>query len=85
MGGPDRVIRYLGRYTHKTAITHHRIKMVKQGCVRFEYKDYADGNKIKEMELTDSEFMSRFERHILPKRFVRIRHYGFLIKTCFLK
>ena len=77
-GGPDQVIKYLGRYTHKTAITHHRIKSVKQGLVRFEYKDYADGNKIKEMKPTAEEFMQRFERHILPKRFVRIRHYGFL-------
>jgi hypothetical protein len=77
-GGPDQVIKYLGRYTHKTAITHYRIKSVKQGKVCFEYKDYADGNKTKEMELTETEFMQRFERHILPKRFVRIRHYGFL-------
>jgi hypothetical protein len=77
-GGPDQVIKYLGRYTHKTAITHYRINSIKDGIVCFEYKDYADGNKIKEMKLTAQEFMQRFERHILPKRFVRIRHYGFL-------
>lgn len=77
-GGPDQVIKYLGRYTHKTAITHHRIKSVKNGKVRFEYKDYADANKNKEMGLSTQEFMRRFEMHILPKRFVRIRHYGFL-------
>ena len=72
------MIKYLGRYTHKTAITHYRIQSVKNDTVYFEYKDYADGNKIKEMELTAEEFVQRFERHILPKRFVRIRHYGFL-------
>lgn len=77
-GGPDQVIKYLGRYTHKTAITHYRIQSVKNNVVRFEYKDYADGNKVKEMELIADEFVQRFERHILPKRFVRIRHYGFL-------
>ncbi len=77
-GGPDQVIKYLGRYTHKTAITHYRIRSVQNGKVCFEYKDYADGNKKKEMELTSNEFISRFEMHILPKRFVRIRHYGFL-------
>lgn len=77
-GGPDQVIKYLGRYTHKTAITHHRIKSCGQGRVRFEYKDYADGDRVKEMELTSQEFMEHFERHILPRRFVRIRHYGLL-------
>lgn len=77
-GGPDQVIRYLGRYTHKTAITHYRIKSMQNGRVHFEYKDYADGEKTKMTSLTYQEFMLRFERHILPKYFVRIRHYGFL-------
>jgi hypothetical protein len=77
-GGPDQVIKYLGRYTHKTAITHYRIQSVNNGRVCFEYKDYADGDKAKSMPLDEKEFMQRFERHILPKRFVRIRHYGFL-------
>jgi len=77
-GGPDQVIKYLGRYTHKTAITHYRIKSVKNGKVSFEYKDYADRNKTKEMTLSEREFLRRFQMHILPKRFVRIRHYGFL-------
>jgi len=77
-GGPDQVIKYLGRYTHKTAITHYRVKSVEDGKVCFEYKDYADGNKKKEMALPEQEFLRRFEMHILPKRFVRIRHYGFL-------
>jgi hypothetical protein len=65
-GGPDQVIKYLGRYTHKTAITHYRVKSGRDGIVCFEYKDYADGNKIKEMELTAQEFMQRFERHSFP-------------------
>ena len=77
-GGPDQVIKYLGRYTHKTAITHYRIKSVGNGKVSFEYKDYADGNKKKEMPLSIGEFMRRFEMHILPKYFVRIRHYACL-------
>ncbi len=77
-GGPDQVINYLGRYTHKTAITHHRIKSCGPGQVCFEYKDYADGGKVKEMGLSSQEVMARFERHILPRRFVRIRHYGLL-------
>lgn len=77
-GGPDQVIKYLGRYTHKTAITHHRILSVADSKVRFTYKDYPDGGKIKAKELSSQEFMQRFERHILPRRFVRIRHYGFL-------
>lgn len=77
-GGPDQVMKYLGRYTHKTAITKHRIEAVENGKVRFSYKDYANGNKTKSLELTEGEFLRRFELHILPKRFVRIRHYGLL-------
>jgi hypothetical protein len=77
-GGPDQVIKYLGRYTHKTAITHYRIKAVKNGLVHFSYKDYRDGDKIKDTMLTEKAFLQKFECHILPKRFVRIRHYGFL-------
>lgn len=77
-GGPDQVIRYLGRYTHKTAITHHRILSVAGDEIQFSYKDYSDNNKMKVKQLSNQKFMQRFERHILPKRFVRIRHYGFL-------
>jgi hypothetical protein len=77
-GGPDQVMKYLGRYTHKTAITHYRIKSVVDGKVSFAYKDYADGNTEKVLTLSEKEFLRRFEMHILPKRFVRIRHYGFL-------
>lgn len=77
-GGPDQVIKYLGRYTHKTAITHHRVLSIAQGRICFEYKDYANKDQIRQMELCTNEFMKRFERHILPLRFVRIRHYGIL-------
>ena len=76
-GGPEQVVKYLGRYTHRTAITYHRITAVGQQDISFNYKDYRDG-KQKGMTLTHHEFLSRFERHILPYRFVRIRHYGLL-------
>lgn len=77
-GGPAQVIAYLGRYTHKIAITKHRILRITEHRVYFTYRDYAQGNKTKEMSLTHAEFLARFEQHILPKGFVKIRHYGFL-------
>lgn len=77
-GGPAQVIEYLGRYTHKIAITKHRILEIDQHKVRFNYKDYHDGNKTKVWSLPKDEFLRSFELHILPKRFVKIRHYGFL-------
>lgn len=77
-GGPAQVIEYLGRYTHKIAITKHRILEIDQHQVRFNYKDYHDGNKTKVWSLPNDEFLRSFEQHILPKRFVKIRHYGFL-------
>ncbi|WP_367275775.1 transposase [Marivirga sp.] len=67
-GGPDQVLKYLGRYTHKTAITSYRIEAVENGTVRFSYKDYADGNKIKSMVLKEQEFLQRFERHNLSRK-----------------
>lgn len=72
------VVAYLGRYTHKIAITTHRIKSITDHSVIFKYRDYADGNRPKEMLLSHAEFLRRFELHILPKRFVKIRHYGLL-------
>lgn len=76
--GPHAVIEYLGRYTHKVAISNHRITSVDEETVRFDYKDYsADGAK-KEMTLSGPEFIRRFEQHILPKRFTKIRTYGYL-------
>jgi predicted Zn-ribbon and HTH transcriptional regulator len=77
-GGPKQVIEYLGRYTHKIAISNHRIKNISNNSVSFTYKDYRQEAKKKTMSLTQKEFIRRFALHILPKRFVRIRHYGIL-------
>jgi hypothetical protein len=77
-GGPAQVVEYLGRYTHKIAITRHRILEMNDTQVKFKYKDYADGNKTKEMWLDHREFVRRYEQHILPRGFVKIRHAGFL-------
>ena len=79
-GGPHEVIEYLGRYTHKVAISNHRICSIndEEGTVSFNYKDYADGDMQKQMTLTVQEFIRRFEQHILPERFTKIRTYGYL-------
>ena len=79
-GGPHAVIEYLGRYTHKVAISNHRISSIndEEGTITFEYKDYADESKQKQMTLTGNEFIRRFEQHILPERFTKIRTYGYL-------
>ncbi|CAN5649529.1 hypothetical protein BH11BAC3_BH11BAC3_37570 [soil metagenome] len=69
---------YLGRYTHKIAITPHRIVSISEHSVLFTYRDYQDGNRQKEMRLSQAEFLRCFELHILPKGFVKIRHYGLL-------
>jgi Putative transposase/Transposase zinc-binding domain len=76
-GGPAQVVEYLGRYTHKVAISNNRIKEVSEdGEVTFAYKDYADEGKTKEMALPGMEFIRRFAQHILPRRFCKIRSYG---------
>jgi hypothetical protein len=80
-GGPEHVIEYLGRYTHKIAISNHRITNISEGKVTFSYKDYRHAGMKKEMILDAPEFITRFSMHILPKRFVRIRHYGILSST----
>jgi Putative transposase/Transposase zinc-binding domain len=79
-GGPHSVIEYLGRYTHKVAISNHRISSIgeKDDTVIFEYKDYGDDNRKKLMTLSGTEFIRRFEQHILPKGFTKIRTYGYL-------
>ena len=77
-GGPAQIIEYLGRYTHKVAITAHRILQINNETISFNYKDYADGNKEKIMLLSYAEFLRRFEQHILPKGFAKIRHAGYL-------
>lgn len=76
--GPEEVVRYIGRYTHRVAISNYRILSVKDGKVTFSYKDYKDGGKKKTMTLTAEEFTHRFLLHVLPERFHRIRHYGIL-------
>jgi hypothetical protein len=77
-GSVASVVEYLGRYTHKVAITKHRILCISDHSVTFKYKDYQDGNKQKTMPLSIAEFLRRFELHFLPRGFVKIRHYGFL-------
>ena len=72
------MIEYLGRYTHKIAISNHRIQNIDNGKVAFSYKDYGDGGKVKTMTLSATEFLRRFCLHILPKGFRKIRHYGIL-------
>ncbi len=74
--GPQSVVEYLGRYTHKIAISNHRIINYEAGKVTFSYKDYRQGSVKKQMSLEAMEFIPRFALHILPKGFVRIRHYG---------
>jgi hypothetical protein len=80
LAGPYAVIEYLGRYTHKVAISNHRIMDIDEqnNTVTFAYKDYADGNKQKQMTLDSKEFVRRFIQHILPKGFTKIRTYGYL-------
>lgn len=80
-GNPSSVIEYLGRYTHKIAISNHRLLSVENGKVTFSYKDYRKEAKKQNMTLDAMEFIRRFSLHILPKRFVRIRHYGILSST----
>jgi len=78
MGGPLQVLRYLGRYTHRVAISNHRLLSFDGERVTFRWKDYAHGSQQKKMTLTATEFLRRFFLHVLPKGFVRIRYFGFL-------
>lgn len=80
-GSPKSVVEYLGRYTHKIAISNHRILAIDDHTVTISYKDYRTEGQKKTMTLSHAEFIRRFALHILPKRFVRIRHYGFLSST----
>jgi hypothetical protein len=75
-GGPEQVLRYLGSYTHRVAISNHRLVALEDGQVTFTYKDYRDGSRRKTMALDAVEFLRRFLLHVLPPGFVRIRHYG---------
>jgi len=77
-GGPEHVLQYLARYTHRVAISNHRLIGFKDGKVTFRWKDYARGNKKRAMTVSAGEFLRRFLLHVLPRGFVRIRHFGFL-------
>ncbi len=77
-GGPQHVLHYLARYTHRVAISNHRIVAFSDGQVTFRWKDYAHGSKQKLMTVTAEEFLRRFLLHLLPPGFVRIRFFGFL-------
>jgi Putative transposase len=72
------VLHYLGRYTHRVAISNHRLVSFQDGQVTFRWRDSAHNNEQKLMELSLDEFLRRFLLHLLPKGFVRIRHFGFL-------
>lgn len=76
--GPGQVLAYLSRYTHRVAISNRRLVAADAQAVTFEYKDYADGARHKVMRLEPCEFIRRFCLHVLPERFVKIRHYGLL-------
>jgi len=77
-GSPDKVIDYLGRYTHRVAISNNRIISMENGFVTFSWRDYRDSNKLKLMRLSAVEFIRRYFLHILPDGFRKIRHYGIL-------
>ena len=77
-GGPQRVLKYLARYTHRVAISNHRLRALENGRVSFEWKDYAHHSQRKIMTLDALEFIRRFLLHVLPSGLVRIRQFGFL-------
>src|ERR1700674_3658711 len=77
-GGPQRVLKYLARYTHRVAISNHRLRSLENGHVSFEWKDYAPHSRTKTMTLEAAEFIRRFLLHVLPSGLVRIRQFGFL-------
>ncbi len=77
-GGPEYVLHYLGRYTHRVAISNHRLVSLADGQVTFRWRDSAHHNEQKLLTLSLDEFLRRFLLHLLPKGFVRIRHFGFL-------
>lgn len=81
-GGPEHVLHYLARYTHRVAISNHRLISLENGQVTFRWKDYAHGGKKRKMTLAAEEFIRRFLLHVLPKGFTRIRHYGWMANRC---
>jgi Putative transposase/Transposase zinc-binding domain len=81
-GGASAVLRYLGRYTHRVAISNHRLLAFDGDHVTFQWKDYAHGDQRRTMTLSAMEFLRRFVQHILPRGFVRIRQFGYLASGC---
>jgi hypothetical protein len=81
-GGPEHVLHYLARYTHRVAISNHRLIRLENGQVTFRWKDYAHGGKKRKMTLAAEEFIRRFLLHVLPKGFTRIRYYGWMANRC---
>ena len=77
-GGAAQVLKYLARYTHRVAISNNRLLKLEEGQVTFRYKDYAADRQQKTMTLSAEEFLRRFVQHVLPRGFVKIRHYGLL-------
>ena len=77
-GSPAHVLQYLARYTHRVAISNHRLVSFDGESVTFRWKDYAQGNKARLMTVSAEEFLRRFLLHTLPRGFVRIRSFGFL-------
>jgi hypothetical protein len=80
--GASKVLRYLGRYTHRVAIGNHRLLAFDGERVTFRWKDYARGNQQRQMTLAATEFLRRFLQHVLPRGFVRLRQFGFLANSC---
>lgn len=80
-GGPEQVLEYLGRYTHRVAITNNQILSIEGGVVTFNYRDRTDENKVKEITIKAAEFIRRYLLHILPNGFMKIRYFGFLAHT----
>ena len=80
--GPEQVLDYVGRYTHRVAISNNRLESMDDANVSFRWKDYRDYNKQKTMTLTGEEFIRRFLLHVVPRGFQRIRYYGFLANSC---
>jgi len=76
--GPEQVLEYLGRYTHRVAISNNRIKSIDNGQVCFEYRDRSENNTVKTLMISAHEFIRRFLLHVLPENFMKIRYFGFL-------
>lgn len=82
LGGPEHVLKYLARYTHRVAISNGRLLELRDGQVTFRWRDSADHNTQKAMTIDAIEFIRRFLLHVLPPGFVKIRHFGFLANGC---